>query len=189
MRCRIVSILTAVAAVAVGNAAPAQAGPPVTHREPFGGTETSTECGGRYARVFTFSGTSSVQDTNPSLGGEFFRATDHYRFTEVLTNRTTGESVTSTGSGMLKEMHPTSQAGNVFTFRTHDVARVTFRDEDGTVLLRERGVVVSSVEFDTLGDGQPGGVVLSTELVRVSGPHGTLEPSFDLCDFLDEATT
>jgi hypothetical protein len=55
------------------------------------------------------------------------------------------------------------------------------------VLLRETGLVELAYVFDTLNDGQPGGVLLSEEFVRASGQHPTFSEGFDFCGFLGNA--
>jgi hypothetical protein len=41
----------------------------------------------------------------------------------------------------------------------------------GAVLLRDRGVIRTTILFDTLGDDTPGGVTLEELDVSVAGPH------------------
>jgi hypothetical protein len=48
----------------------------------------------------------------------------------------------------------------------------------GAVVLRNRGVIRTTILFDTLGDDTPGGVTLEELDVSVAGPH----PGF----FMDE---
>jgi len=188
MRRQIAVVLPTAAAAAVAFAAPAVAGAPLENRTPYEGSRTFTECDGAYEGVSTYSGTNTIQDTNPSLEGEFFRFTDHYTFTDVLTNVDTGDYVVISGTGVFKELQPRSEGDGVFSYVTHDVGRITFSDSSGNVLIREAGMVVESWLFDTLNDGEPGGNVLDNGLVRVSGPHPTFPESFDFCGFLDEAT-
>ena len=45
------------------------------------------------------------------------------------------------------------------------------RDMTGGILLRDRGVIRTTVLFDTLGDDTPGGVTLEELDVSVAGPH------------------
>ena len=45
-------------------------------------------------------------------------------------------------------------------------------------MLRDRGRITFRALFDTLGDGQPGGVLIEDEITGVSGPHPSLEADF-----------
>jgi hypothetical protein len=55
-------------------------------------------------------------------------------------------------------------------------------DISGRVVLRDRGMIVLSYVFDTLGDSKPSGNLLEDPvLVRVSGPHPGCEGTFDFC--------
>ena len=57
------------------------------------------------------------------------------------------------------------------TFEAADAGTFTLTTLDGTRLLRDRGTIKFLGIFDTLGDGQPGGILISEELLAVHGPH------------------
>lgn len=171
----------ALAAGSVAAAAPAQAAP--VSRDPYSGTDTFTECG-FYAGRSVFEGTVTISDATPSTGGQFFRLTNKFSFTDTFTNPDTGDFITVTGNGVFKELQPRPQGGGIVDYVTHDVGRFVTRDSSGEVLARENGIIVTAYTFDTLNDSAPGGNGLSDELVRVSGPHPLFD--VDFCDFLDE---
>jgi hypothetical protein len=183
---RISSLLFVAALSVVGLASPSYAGAPVD-RFKYSDTDTFTECDGAYEVASSFSGMILITDTNPSLDGQFFRFSDNYEFTDVITNPLNGEYVVLHGNGNVKELQPRSLGDGIFTFHTHDSGLFTIRDSSGRVLLKETGIVEFAYVFDTLNDGQPGGDFLFEEFVRVSGPHPSFSEEFDFCSFLDDA--
>ena len=88
------------------------------------------------------------------------------------------------GNGTFKEVKATQVDGDVWEFTWQDAGQpLKITDLDGNVLAFERGRVSGSVVFDTLGDSQPGGV-----LVSESEPvfHGKFETgNLDFCDFAE----
>ena len=73
--------------------------------------------------------------------------------------------------------------GTIFTFSSV-LAGQPFKvtDEDGRVLLRDRGVIRETILFDTLGDDMPGGTFIDSVEFSVSGPQPGL--LFDPCSLL-----
>jgi hypothetical protein len=190
MRRQICAVLSVAALSVVGLAAPSYAAAPID-RFTYSGTDSFTECDGAYDAMNSFSGMVLITDTNPSLDGQFFRFSDNYEFTEVITNPLNGEYVVLHGNGDFKELQVRSLGDGIFSHHTHDTGLFTIRDSSGRVLLKEAGIVEFAYVFDTLNDGQPGGVFLSEEFVRVSGPHPTFsegsDEEFDFCGLLDNA--
>ncbi len=190
MRRQVCAVLSVGALSVVGLAAPSYAGAPLD-RSKYSGTDSFTECDGAYDATNSFSGMVLITDTNPSLDGQFFRFSDNYEFTEVITNPLNGEYVVLHGNGDFKELQVRSLGDGIFSFHTHDAGLFTIRDSSGRVLLKETGIVEFAYVFDTLNDGQPGGEFLSEEFVRVSGQHPTFsegsDEGFDFCGFLDDA--
>lgn len=109
---------------------------------------------------------------------------DKFSFLETWTRRDTGDSFTLGGNGLFQETRATHVEGTVFEF-TSVVAGQPFIvwDSDGNVLLRDRGVIRQVLQFDTLGDGVPGGEFVADVSFSVHGPHPGLE--FDPCALLD----
>lgn len=97
------------------------------------------------------------------------------RFSDTFTNVATGASFTIEGHGVLnKDVKATPLGGNIFEFKVLEASTVVVRDLDGKVVLRDAGSFWRTIVFDTLGDSQPGGDVLSETIIRVNGPHPLL---------------
>jgi hypothetical protein len=83
-----------------------------------------------------------------------------------------GRFVTVTGNLLSNEVKAVPLGDNLFRFTAIEAGQ-PFRlyDSQGNLLLRDRGVIRSSIVFDTLGDGTPGGVVVEELEPIVRGPH------------------
>lgn len=83
-----------------------------------------------------------------------------------------GMSVTVTGNANFNEVKAVPLGGNLFRFTAIEAGQ-PFRlyDSQGNLLLRDRGVIRSSIVFDTLGDTTPGGVLIEELEPSVRGPH------------------
>jgi len=106
--------------------------------------------------------------------GQAFSGHSTFQFSETITladdHPATNEFVTTKGVDNFVEQHATHVSGTVWQFEAISAGTFVVRDADGNVLLRDRGVLQLTAVFDTLGDGQPGGVLIS-ETVVVRGPH------------------
>jgi hypothetical protein len=115
--------------------------------------------------------------------GAFFLH-DNSSFAETWTRRDTGEFFTASGNALFHETKATHIEGNIYAFTSINSGQpFVVRDSNGTLILRDRGVIVQVIEFDTLGDGVPGGVFVSDVSFAVHGPHPGLD--FDVCRYLD----
>jgi hypothetical protein len=175
-------MVLAVAAVAVPGTA-AHAAPPVEH-EHYEWSETATfeECGLTLESSASGSGHFMVTEVAGS-DGQAYLAHDNYTFRDVLTNTENGEWFVIRGRGLFKEMTGVHVKDDIWEFTAQDVGQpFVIEDSDGKVVLRDRGRLTYRQLFDTLGDGQPGGLILEDELTGVSGPH----PSFtaDFCEVI-----
>lgn len=164
--------------------APAAADKPYenfTYDETFAGT--FMECGMTIDFTDEVSGHVLTKVVKRS-DGQAFLAHHNYRFETVYTNSASGRSMVWSGNGTFKEVHATQVAGDVWEFSWQEAGKpLTISDLDGNVLVSERGRVSGSVVFDTLGDSQPGGVVVSE-----SEPvfHGQFETGgLGFCDFAE----
>jgi hypothetical protein len=130
----------------------------------------------------TVTGQSKFRIGKGELDTAFFEHTNSaYRETWTAAN---GRSVTVTGNANFNEVRAVPLGGSVFKF-TQVEAGQPFRlyDAQGNLLLRDRGAIVFTVVFDTLGDDTPGGIVIEELEPSVRGPH----PGFDdatLCPVL-----
>jgi hypothetical protein len=164
-------------------ALPAQA--KIVERERYSFSETSMveECGLDLISEFSTSGVFKIRaDKKDSTA---FFGHDNFSFREVLTNPETGKWLVIRGKGNFKEVKATHVEGDVFLFRQHLAGQpFVIESSEGNVVLRERGLVVWEVLFDTLGDDVPGGEILEIELVAVRGhPDGFDE---DICPIVLE---
>lgn len=76
--------------------------------------------------------------------------------------------------------------GPVYEFTAIEVAHVMVWDDSGRLVYNERGRILWEAVFDTRGDGQPGGVLISeAEPVILSGSL----PFFEFCDMALDLTT
>src|SRR5215203_2817273 len=92
-----------------------------------------------------------------------FFALDRLAYREIHTNPLTGEWFSVSGRFANKEVRATRIEGSVFEVRTIKAGPVAvIEDSEGNLVSRERGVVRSTILFDTGGDQEPGG-----ELVEV----------------------
>lgn len=126
-----------------------------------------------------YTGTNRLRTTK---GGQFFVSTDQYRVQETYTDLETGETLTVLANGVFHELRPEPVPGHPtrYTFSFIDAGKVfTVLDGSGEEVLRNRGVVKGTGVFDTLGDGVPGGVEVSMDVV-VAGQFPRWEESF--CD-------
>jgi hypothetical protein len=95
----------------------------------------------------------------------------NFDFTETWT-AANGQFVTVTGKGVFNEVKAVPLGGNLFRF-TAVQAGQPFRlfDSEGNLLIRDRGVIRSSIIFDTEGDDVPGGILIEELEPSVRGPH------------------
>lgn len=71
----------------------------------------------------------------------------------------------------------------MFEFSAGDASRIWITDEDGNLLMFDRGSIRSTILFATLGDGTVGGEFVALVHEKFNGPHplaGT-----DSCDLFD----
>ena len=74
----------------------------------------------------------------------------------------TNEYVTSEWKSTFIEQHVTLVEGSVYTFEGVEAGTFSLYDSSGTRLFRTSGASRFTDTFDTLGDGQPGGVYLDS---------------------------
>lgn len=185
-------IVRSVAAVALGcgavlaMASPGQA--TVIEREHYSGTFTDvhTDCGFPVEVAGSFSGVAHLRVGKGDQASAFFLH-DNFRYREVHTNPANGSFVVISGNGLFHEVRATPLGDDLFEFTAIESGQpFVLEDEEGNVVLRDRGVIFRSVVFDTGGDDVPGGSFVELLDVSVRGPH----PGFDeglavACELLD----
>jgi hypothetical protein len=130
-------------------------------------------CGIKVQIDGTVSGHSKVRTGKGDVATAFFEHTNAaYSETWTAAN---GRSVTVTGNANFNEVKAVPLGGSVFRF-TQVEAGQAFRlyDAQGNLLMRDRGAIRFTVDFDTLGDATPGGILIAELEPSVRGPH----PSF-----------
>lgn len=149
----------------------------------YAGTDAfSYDCAGVNVDVeVEFSGTAHIRVGKGKDAGAFFLH-DNFSYRETHTSET-GAVLFISGNGLFQETRATRVEGTVFTFSSHESGQpFTVTDEDGTVLIRDRGSIRETILFDTLGDDTPGGVFIELIERRFSGPHPGA--NFDTCSLL-----
>ncbi len=138
-------------------------------------TSTGTECGipVRYDLEFRIHVLTRVV---PDSDGQAFFGMENFRSTEVVTNPANGRWMVVDRAGSSKEIEATHLGGTIWAFDLQQTgALYTLRDSTGKVVLRDRGRLLLRGVFDTLGDGRPGGLILSEEVLDMNGQF----PAFD----------
>lgn len=126
-------------------------------------------------------GVAHIRVGKGDLDTAFF-AHDNYEFTETHTNPD-GDFLVITGNGLFQETKAVHLEGTLFAFSAVNSGQpFTVYDEDGNVLVRDRGTIRATIVFDTLGDDTPGGEFIEELSFEVAGPHDGL--GFDTCAIL-----
>jgi hypothetical protein len=128
-------------------------------------------CGIPVHSEFEFSGVTHLRVGKGDLDSAFFLLL-RIRTTETITNPANGEFLVIEGNNLLHDTKATPVGGSVFRFTSVEAGQpFVLRDMTGTVVLRDRGVIRTTILFDTRGDDTPGGVTLEELDVSVAGPH------------------
>jgi hypothetical protein len=169
------------------------AGPPGTaqadrpiEREHYAGQDSGDFelCGLDVHSEATFEGTFSIR---PAPGSdEAFLSHNNSWFTNVYTldddDPNTDEFVRVEGHLNFREQKGTlldPSEPNIYQFTASEATQYRVYGTDGTLLRRQSGVTKYTVVFDTLGDGQSGGELISEDSVW----HGYLD-DVDFCTVL-----
>ncbi len=163
--------------LAGGSAAQAEVIREEPFSEPYGGVFTL--CGIQVVVEGTFSSTLHYRVGKGKVASAFFQH-DKYRYSDTVTNPLTGKFFTTEGKGLNHDLKATALGGNVFRFTVIQAGQpFAIRDSSGRLVLRDRGVIRTTLLFNTRGDGIPGGDFIEDISVEFSGPH----PSFDEASF------
>ena len=182
-RIRNLAVLVAAAATAlIVWAAPA--GATVVDKGHYSGSysESFDDCGFEVVVEGTGSGHYRIRAGKRDTDTAFF-LNDNYSYAETLTNPATGAFVTITAQAVFNEIRATPIGGSVFQFDAVEAGQpFTVYDADGNLVVRERGVIVHHVLFDTEGDDVPGGIEIEYLGADVHGPHPAFDTEF--CDVI-----
>ena len=97
----------------------------------------------------------------------------------TFTNPANGKFFTVSGNSVSHDIQGTLIAGSIFKQTIIEAGSpLVLKDMDGNVVMRDRGVIRTTILFDTGGDHVPGGETVEVLDVRVAGPH----PDFFLED-------
>lgn len=178
MRTRSVAVLASLI-VALSIPGAAQAGPPVDHDHgELAESGSFRDCGFRIKFDLTATFHYLVREVRGS-DGDAYLGQENFAFQNVLTNPATGAWFLVRGRGLFKELSARHVEGDIWEFTAHEVGQpFVVEDSDGNVILRDRGRITLRALFDTLGDGQPGGILLEEEITGVFGPHPGLDADF-----------
>ena len=162
------------------------AGAVVLPPEHYSGTDSFSfdDCGFTLDVESSFHGVATLRVLK---GGQAFLARDKYWYEDVYTNPDTGGWFVIRGNALFHETKGTLVEGNIWRFVGIEAGQpfVVF-DSDGNVVLRDRGRVRATVLFDTLGDSQPGGVLIEIEHESLAGPHPGADTDF--CEMAADLT-
>jgi hypothetical protein len=105
--------------------------------------------------------------------GAFF-SLDRMSFREIHTNPLTGAWFSVSGHFASNEITATRVDGSLFEFRTIKAGQpAVIEDAAGNLVARDRGVIRSTILFDTGGDDDPGGSFVDLVDLDLNGPHAS----------------
>ena len=141
-----------------------------------------TICGIDVHGVGTATGAGRTRTGKGKFDSAFFLHVN-FAYSETWT-ADNGQFVTVTGKSNNNEVKAVPLGDNVFRF-TDTQAGQPFRlyDPEGNLLMRDRGLIRVTFDFDTLGDDEVGGELVQDVDLSIRGPH----PGFDdatLCPVL-----
>jgi hypothetical protein len=117
------------------------------------------------------SGTVHLRVGKGDLDSAFFTH-DNYESTSTITNPANGKFLVIERNALFHETVGTRVEGTIFQFTSVEAGQpFVLRDMSGGIVLRDRGVIRSTILFDTLGDETPGGEFLALLDEHVAGPH------------------
>ena len=146
------------------------------------------DCGFPVEVVGESSGHFRLREGKGALAGTFFLK-DAFSYREVHTNLETGLSFVQRGHGVFNEVRATPLGGTIFEFEAIEAGQpFVIEDSAGNVVVRDRGALRHRIVFDTLGDDEPGGLVLEELDSSVHGPHPGFADDFPFCEIAAELT-
>jgi hypothetical protein len=173
--------LAALTLLAGAGTLPALAAPVDSGEFEFTNSSSFDDCGPTVDVEERIWGTFVIKDSTPRTDGQFFMAQQQLNGFVTFTNQQTGDYFTAEWRTRFTELPatPTKDDPDVVTYRSHETGVwQVLRDSSGKVRYRDTGNVVVEYTFDTLGDSQPGGEILSEDLVQTSGRFDTFDADF-----------
>ena len=137
--------------VVIGLALPPAAQAAPVEREHYSGSDSFDfdDCGFTVHEEVTFEGVFMLKA--PRADGAPPYLFDNYEAHETLSAN--GRTLTIDHQGLYKDLHITLVEGTVYQFVAMEAGQpFVVRDEDGNVLIRDRGVLKSTFQVDTHGD-------------------------------------
>lgn len=136
--------------------------------EPYG---FAYDCGFPVEVTGVASGNFRLREGSGDDATAFF-ALDRISYREIHTNQQTGEWFSVSGRFANNEVGATRVEGSLFEFRIIKAGQVAvIKDSDGNLVSRDRGVVRSTILFDTGGDQEVGGEFIELVDLHLAGPH------------------
>lgn len=119
--------------------------------------------------------------------GEFetaFFGHNNFDWTETHVRESDGATIVLSANLMFVETKAVHLEDNLYQFTAVTAGQfIVIRDASGTIIGRDRGMIVEDVIFDTLGDDTPGGEYIEQVSIRFNGQY----PSefIDYCSLFD----
>jgi hypothetical protein len=103
----------------------------------------------------------------------------------TVTNPVNGKFFLIEGKSVVHGLKATPLGGNLFLQEEIEAGQpFSILDPSGRVVIRNRGVIRTTVIFDTEGDAVPGGNEVEVVSVEVSGPHPGFDDAFQ-CSIIE----
>ena len=160
----------------------------VIQKTTYAGTDEYTydDCGFPIHVTAEFSGTYHLR---AHKDGQSFPEFNNYTSREVHTNTENGKWFVVRANGMHHDIKSTQVSDTIYEFVSIDAGQpFVLEDSSGKVVARDRGVIRTRYLWDTLGDGQPGGVFLGILDNSVRGPHPGFADDFPFCEIAAKLT-
>lgn len=149
-------------------------------------TEQFELCGYTLDRTETGSGRVQFR-AGTNLTDSHFFVHNNIVWSAVVTNPATGRSWTESFAGNYVDVKAERLTGDLFEVVGSEAGRLVIRDDDGAVVVRERGRIRTTFLFDTLGDDVPGGIDVGVVDIDVAGPHPLRDADpATVCSAVDE---
>lgn len=172
--------------VVIGLALPAVAQAAPLEREHYSGTDSFDfdECGFVVHNDVTFEGVFMLKAPRADGAPPYYF--DNYEAHETLTAN--GRTLTIDHQGLFKDLRITLVEGTVYQFVVMEAGQpFVVRDEDGQVLIRDRGVLKLTFQVDTHGDTDLDNDEFIEGSFSLLADHGR-HPGFylDFCELLED---